>query len=1277
MTDPMPPAETTPALPTRRRTLLRVLLWATLAWVLALPALLYLGAQWLDQPGGRAWLIERINRSATVRITALEGSLWRDFNVRGLVVDTKASRIAIDRLHVQWAPRALLQRMVSIGLVEAGEVRVHSKPQPPDRPTTPPPTKLTLPIAVHVGQLRAGRVRIEASGVDLKAIRARFDSDGSVHRLVVQQLRTPRGLAQAQLQVTGLAPFAAAGRLRFQGQIEDYDVDTDLALSGSLRDLGVQGRVGGERLRAQIKLRADVFAPYVYAMLRQAQLSASHVDPAALRPGWPQGDLELRLDLAPTRDGASGRLTVRNQGAGRLDAQRIPLLRADADFTLGTDWLALQRLDASLLGSAVVKAHGRFTRDRLQAKLTLQALDLAALREGLPHSAVAGLIDLSGPYRAPDVVAKLVDARVQGRLWAELGWIEPERQRRLALRKLMLARGKSTLTAIGEFGFERQDFVLHAQASHWNPADYAPWPAGDISGKFTMQGELRPQLNVNAQYALKPSRFNGRALAGEGRLTLDLHQVRQADLWLALGDNRVTAKGALGRPGDELQLALALRDLTQAGPDFSGRVIGQVLARGDWRAPWLQTDLAIEGFATPWGVAARSAQLKAELYPDLDRPFNVALQADGVTGFGAALQQAKVTLTGTRARHHAVIDAQGNYKERPFALALTADGALDAAWNWAGRWQRFETSGPIAVRLLSPAAVRLGPAGVGLADARFDVGSSRIEIARLDWKNGRLTTRGNAPRLAVAEWLALAAVPPEIEADLVLAGQWDLRVDTALHGQATLRRVSGDLRRRVGRQTQALTLTQFDAQLRAENSLTTLQTSAASTRFGHLRIDARTLLDAQAWRIRPDADLALHVQGDLPDLAQVAPLISDSVALAGALKLDVRRSGPLHAPTFDGWLAGSALSVHDKSTGIRLRDGEARLTLSERRIRLDTFRFRGGSGTLTAGGTVDLRQDGADAQAVLHAEQLLLVNRPDMQLVLSGKGEIKYGAGGISVSGNLRADRGNIEYRGNDVPMLSSDVVIVGRERQEAPSPLKLADLVFDVDLGENFRFRGYGLEAQLSGALRFRASPERALSASGVVKVDEGTYRAYGQKLDIERGILSFAGVIDNPGLDILAVRRGGAVEAGVQVKGSAQSPQVTLYSDPNVPDNEKLAWLLFGHGADAMDKGDAAVMVQALNAILTEGNPGEGFTDQFLETLGIDEVGFASEERADGTTSQVVSVSKRLGNRLRVALEKSFDGLSDAISLTVLLSRRWSLVTRFGTDESSTDMLYTVTFD
>ena len=90
--------------------------------------------------------------------------------------------------------------------------------------------------------------------------------------------------------------------------------------------------------------------------------------------------------------------------------------------------------------------------------------------------------------------------------------------------------------------------------------------------------------------------------------------------------------------------------------------------------------------------------------------------------------------------------------------------------------------------------------------------------------------------------------------------------------------------------------------------------------------------------------------------------------------------------------------------------------------------------------------------------------------------------------------------------------------------PLKL-DLDISTDLGSNFLFSGFGLSSRLAGSARYRPGPRPAARQRHHPHAQR-RFDAYGQKLDIERGVLTFNGLLDNPGLDVRAVRKGLAVE-------------------------------------------------------------------------------------------------------------------------------------------------------
>ena len=67
-------------------------------------------------------------------------------------------------------------------------------------------------------------------------------------------------------------------------------------------------------------------------------------------------------------------------------------------------------------------------------------------------------------------------------------------------------------------------------------------------------------------------------------------------------------------------------------------------------------------------------------------------------------------------------------------------------------------------------------------------------------------------------------------------------------------------------------------------------------------------------------------------------------------------------------------------------------------------------------------------------------------------------------------------------------------------------------------RYSGLNLDTTVGGELRLTMEPDASANATGTLRLD-GTYDAYGQKLEIEQGQLLFSGPLDDPGLDVRAV--------------------------------------------------------------------------------------------------------------------------------------------------------------
>jgi translocation and assembly module TamB len=213
-------------------------------------------------------------------------------------------------------------------------------------------------------------------------------------------------------------------------------------------------------------------------------------------------------------------------------------------------------------------------------------------------------------------------------------------------------------------------------------------------------------------------------------------------------------------------------------------------------------------------------------------------------------------------------------------------------------------------------------------------------------------------------------------------------------------------------------------------------------------------------------------------------------------------------------------------------------------------------------------------------------------------------------------------------------------------------------------------------------------LRGTGSIRTVDGTYEAYGQKLAIDHGTLTFYGSLENPALNVLALRKGLPVEAGVEVLGNVAHPRARLVSLPNVPDPEKISWLVLGRGPGDVSQGEASTLVAAANAILGRSLSG----NQIASRFGFDEVrvGRADTVSALGTLPQstvagktgsasaaeVVTVGKRLSKDIYVVYEQGLADAEGALRITWQITQKFQMLLRAGY-QPGVDAVYRWTFE
>ena len=779
--------------------------------------------------------------------------------------------------------------------------------------------------------------------------------------------------------------------------------------------------------------------------------------------------------------------------------------------------------------------------------------------------------------------------------------------------------------------------------------DPAYWLAefpGTLGGPLHSQGELSDQqLSLNAQIDLngrlrgQPAQFQAEA-TGSGE-----HWALQR-LDLRLGDNRIDGSGELNRRLSG-QLRVNLPRLGQLWPHLQGQLQGQLDLAGTLQAP--QGQLSLQGQRLAY-IDQRLQRLQLDAALDSAQQARVELDAQGIVLGETELGR---------------LTASGQGDRRQQRLQLKLDGPLlQSALAFAGRWQQGAWRGH-----LNSGEVQSGgqdwrlqqPAGL------VRLANGQLSLAAHCWRSAAVSLCGEDQRLLPEPRLRyrlsdfpLDSLAPWLPRDFAWQGLLNAEVQldlpaTGPSGRVVLDAGSGTWRIRDRGQWLdfAYAKLHLESQLSPQRIDTRLD--LRGPKIGQLLLQAR--LDPRPANKTLAGDFRLSGL----DLALAQPFLPMVEHLAGRLDGSGNLSGSLLAPQIDG-----RLQLREG----QLSGGQLPMTVEalqmDARIAGESLQLSGGwrsgeRGQASLAGELSWRA-GLLGELRLRGSHLPVDIEPYAELQVEPDLTLRIAAEQLSIAGKVLIPRGKIVIR--ELPpstvKVSDDAVIVGRERVEQ-QPVAIA-MDIDVAVGqERLSFSGFGLNADLAG----RVHVGNDLDTRGELSLNNGRYRAYGQRLTIRRARLLFAGPIDQPYLDVEAIRRVDSVVAGLRLSGNAEQPTSEVFSEPAMSQQQALSYLVLGRPL-GQSSGDNNLLAQAALAMGLAGSA--SLTGGLAQGLGIKD--FQLDTEGSGASTSVVasgSLSERLSLRYGVGVFEP----ANTIALRYELSKRVYLEAASGL-ASSLDLFY-----
>ncbi|SEK41600.1 autotransporter secretion inner membrane protein TamB [Roseateles sp. YR242] len=671
----------------------------------------------------------------------------------------------------------------------------------------------------------------------------------------------------------------------------------------------------------------------------------------------------------------------------------------------------------------------------------------------------------------------------------------------------------------------------------------------------------------------------------------------------------------------------------------------------------------------------------------------LTLDADGQLPLPPILTTPTATKVVARApAASGVVVSRLQLDARSARAQLSLNGALDneplVAWRQGALWQARELlvnlqasqvndpllkAGPLSASLrLEPG---LQPRQAALAAGRLDILGAGVRWSRMNWSSPmEWDIQADLEPLAAAP--ALAKLQPDFGwgGDLRIDGHFTTRRDARnLLIDFMVSRTSGDLTVTDEVSTQRLGLTDLKLGLMADQGVWHIVQGVAGQNMGAVGGAVTFRMGDPLALPAKQAKLEGSVEAQVDNLGNWGPWVPAGWRLGGSLYASLSLAGTLGAPEVRGTAGGQKLSLRNALMGVDMNNGELALTMSGTRARLEKFTAKGGNGNISAEGDLHF---GAEPSAELNltADTFSLLQRVDRRVVASGTAQVKANAQLLDLKGRFVINEGLFDFSRGDAPSLDSDVQVV---RQNAPAraeingkPLRVK-LDVDLELGRRLQLKGYGIDTRIRGVLHLAQDGQAKPTMEGEVRSEGGTFNAYGQKLVVERGVFTFIGPLDNPRLDVLAIRPGlesDDVRVGVTVTGTATNPRIKLYSDPDMSETNKLSWLVLGRSPDNLGRSDTALMQRAAMALIS--GDGESASDKLIHQIGLDELSFSGE--GDDARGTVVRLGKQISRDVFVAYERGLNATTGNWQLIYKLAQRFTLRAQAGEDQQGLDVIW-----
>lgn len=725
--------------------------------------------------------------------------------------------------------------------------------------------------------------------------------------------------------------------------------------------------------------------------------------------------------------------------------------------------------------------------------------------------------------------------------------------------------------------------------------DWAAVLTGGLdSTGFAARGEKAEQWAVEVKNLDLHGNLLQKNLQLKGNFTADTKTLLNVpEARLIYGSNNIAMKGVLGEKSD-FSANINAPDLSGLLPNLGASIKGDIQLKGKVTEPNLNLDLTAQNVHyQQYKLAQLTAKGTLNSEKTIQGDLAVALRQLDL-GNGVKVAQANLEAKGSEANHQLNLTANGE----PIGANLKLSGSFDRKTQvWNGILANMAIENAEFGRLQTEQAVKIG----------YNHKQIAANISAHCWTNPNAKLCFPTAFTAGQE----GKVPFEIRQFNLQALKKYLDAKTELSGLVSAK---GDASWFKNRQPQVnveinspsiIFVQKLDGGKSFPLGLMPVKIKA-NLADNNLKLvsdvqienNGRLTTDLLLKDVAKNRALSGNIKLSNLSLKLAQALLNQGDSLGGEINANLTVGGTTLAPLLHGNLNLTGLKARSTMMPFDITGGQL------------AMRFNGTSSTLRGEvqtnqsqlnleGDADWRNLNAWHTRVKAQANRFRVEIPNMAKVeVSPDVEVKATPKELHIGGVIEIPWARIEVEelpDSAVSVSDDEVIMDGSAKTKIPLasrqiPAQTASGMairsdLKIQIGDDVKLDAYGLKTDLNGLLSVRQG-KQGLGLYGQVNLKNGSFASFGQDLIIRKGVISFAGLPSQPSLNIEAIRNPEAIEdtnvtAGLRVTGSADSPDVKVFSEPSMSQDQALSYILTGRGLE--NSGDAGSSNSIAAALLS----------------------------------------------------------------------------------------------